>query len=53
MGPLEIMSGILMGYLIIANLSEVINMVILWGMILLGLCIGLSAVSAYGPELRL
>lgn len=41
MGPLEIMSGILMGYLIIANLSEVMNMVILWGMILLGLCIGL------------
>jgi hypothetical protein len=42
MGPLEIMSGILMGYLIIANLSDVMNMLILWVMILLGLSIGVA-----------
>jgi Flp pilus assembly protein protease CpaA len=40
MAPLEIMAGVLMGYLIIANLSDVMNMVILSGMIVLGLAIG-------------
>jgi hypothetical protein len=41
MALLEIMAGILMGYLIIANLSDVMNMVILSGMIVLGLGLGL------------
>lgn len=41
MAPLEIMAGILMGYLIITNLSDVMNMVILSGMVVLGLGLGL------------